>query len=135
MKKKFSKKWLSSKQPRKQRKYRYNAPLHLRKKFISTHLSKQLQGLYKTRAFPLRKGDTVKVMRGNFKNKTAKVTSIETKKIKVYLEGLQKTRKDGTKVNVQFNPSNLLITELNLEDKERLKSLDRRKLKNKISKQ
>ena len=42
MKKKFSNAWIGSKQPRKQRKYRHNAPLNVRNKFLSSHLSKEL---------------------------------------------------------------------------------------------
>jgi len=126
MKKKFSKKWKASKQKRKQRKYRANAPLHIKHKFLSAHLSKELRGKYKRRAFPLRKGDTVKIMRGKFKGKESKISSVNTKKAIVYLEGIQRTKKDGTKVNIPFQPSNLMITSLNLEDKKRIEALERK---------
>lgn len=125
MAKKFSKKWKASKKPSKQRKYRANAPLHIKRKLISSHLSKELRKRYNRRSFQLRKGDTVKVLRGSFKKKTAKVSDIDLKKLRVYLEGIQRTRRDGTKVNVTFDPSNLLIVELNLEDRKRIKSLER----------
>ncbi len=125
MKQKFSKKWKASKQPRKQRKYKAKAPLHLKYKMLATHLSKELKKKYKKRSFPVKKGDTVKIIRGTFKGKKGKVSVISTKKIIVYIEGIQKTRKDGTKVNVPFHPSNLIILELNLEDKKRNKKLNR----------
>ena len=63
MKAKFSKKWKSSKQPRKQRKYRAEAPLHVKHKLVSANLSKELRKKYGRRSFPLRKGDTVLVKR------------------------------------------------------------------------
>ena len=69
MKQKFSIHWKSSKQPRKQRKYAANAPLHLRKKFVSANLSKDLRKKQGKRNIPLRKGDIVKIMRGKFKGK------------------------------------------------------------------
>ena len=47
MKKKFSESWKSSKQVRKQRKYRYNAPLHIKQKFVNVHLAKELRKKYK----------------------------------------------------------------------------------------
>ena len=56
-----------SKQPRKQRKARYNAPLHIRQKFMGARLSESLSKEYGTRSAPVIAGDTVKVMRGDFK--------------------------------------------------------------------
>ncbi|MEM4152933.1 MAG: 50S ribosomal protein L24 [Candidatus Pacearchaeota archaeon] len=126
MKTKFSTSWKGSKSKRKQRKYRANAPLHIKRKMLSSHLSKELREKYKRRSFPIRKGDTVKVMRGEFKNKVGKIIKVELKKNRVFIEGLQKTRKDGTKINVPFDPSNLLIISLNLEDKKRIKSIERK---------
>ncbi|HDI03057.1 MAG TPA: 50S ribosomal protein L24 [Candidatus Pacearchaeota archaeon] len=134
MKKKFSKAWKSSKQPRKQRKYRANAPLHIKRKMIASHLSKELREKYKRRSFPVRKNDVVKILRGSFKGKQGKVSKVDTKKMKVYVEGIVRTKKDGTKVPVPLDPSNLMIVSLNLEDKKRVKALER-KLKEKESKE
>jgi len=126
MKSQFSTQWQSSKQPRKQRKFIYNAPLHIRHKFLSAHLSKDLRKKYGKRNLPLRKGDEVLVMRGFFKKKKAKVSSVDLKNTLVTLEGLQKTKKEGSKVNVWFHPSNLQIVSLDLADKERISSLNRK---------
>ena len=125
MKNKFSVKWKASKQPRKQRKYKANLPLHLRHKMLSAHLSKELRQKYGKRSFPVRKGDNVKVMKGEFNKKSGKINLVNLSKLKVAIEGIQKQKKDGTKVNVYFSPSNLMITELNLEDKERNEALKR----------
>ena len=69
----FSKNCKGSKNRRKKRKYLANAPLHLRHKFLSANLNKKLRGKYGTRNVPLRKGDTVKIMNGEFKGKEGKV--------------------------------------------------------------
>jgi len=127
MKLKFSNSWISSKQPRKQRKYRYNAPLHKKHKFLSANLSKELRKKYGKRSLPLRKGDEVLVMRGSFKKKKAKVQNIINRK--VLLEGIQRTKKEGTKVPVFFNPRALQIVSLNLEDKKRLEDLKKEEKK------
>ncbi len=127
MKQKWSVKWVSSKQPRKQRKYRYNAPLHIRHKLISAHLSKELRERFKRRSFPLRKNDEVKIMRGKFRDKKGKVERIDLKKYKVYIEGIKIKKADGSEVSVPIDPSNLLITELNLDDKKRVKAIERGK--------
>ena len=119
MKKHFSKHWKSSRKPRKQIKYLANAPLNLRKRFMSANLSKELRKKYGKRNIPLRKGDTVKVMRGKFKKKIGKIITVYTKKMKVEIENMQIKKQDGSKANIKFNPSILQVTELNLEDKKR----------------
>ena len=86
---------------------------------MSANLSKELRKKYGKRNIPLRKGDTVKVMRGKFKKKTGKIITIYTKKMKVEIENMQLKKQDGSKANVKFNPSFLQVTELNLEDKKR----------------
>lgn len=129
MKKQFSTAWKGSKKPRKQRKYQANAPKHIKRKLISAHLSKELRQRHNRRAFALRKGDTVKVMVGEFKKKTGKIADVNLMNMKVTIEGLQKTKKDGSKINVQFNASNLMITELNLDDKKRLGSINKTEAK------
>jgi len=131
MKNKFSKHWVSSKQPRKQRKYIANAPLNIKHKFLAAHLSKDLIKKYKKRAIPVRKGDTVKIVRGKFKKKAGKIEKVLTKKTRVYIENIQNTKRDGSKTYIPIHPSNLIITELNLEDKERQKILQRNKLETK----
>jgi large subunit ribosomal protein L24 len=119
MKKKFSNTWKASKQPRKQRKYSANAPIHIRKKFVSINLSKELRKKHKKRNVYARKGDRVKVKRGKYKEKTGKISKVDLKNSKIIIEGIQVKKQDGSKVNVKLQPSNLQITELNLEDKKR----------------
>jgi len=124
--KKFSGAWKSSRKPRKQRKYRLNAPLHIKQKLVHSHLSKDLRKKYSRRSVSLRKGDKVKIMRGQFKKQEGKVDSISTKDTAVFVSGIEITKKDGTKRLVSFNPSNLMITELNLDDKQRQEILGRK---------
>ena len=127
MKKKFSSHWNSSTQPRKQRKFRANAPLHTKHKFLSAPLSKELRKKYGKRSLPVRKGDEVLIMRGSFKKKKAKISTVELKRSRVSLENIQRTKKDGTKVNVWFSPSNLRIETPFLDDKKRISSLAKNK--------
>jgi large subunit ribosomal protein L24 len=127
MKKEFSTKWKASKQPRKQRKYRAKAPLHLKRKLLGANLSKELRKKHQKRNIPVKKGDKVKIMRGKFKGKQGKINEIKLKTEKIFIEGIQIKKKDGSKVNVKINPSNLQIIELNLEDKKRLKTIKKEK--------
>ena len=127
MKKKISSSWKSSKQPRKQRKYRHNAPLHIKQKFVSSHLSKDLRKKHNKRSLNLKNGDSIKIMRGQFKNKTGKIEEVNLKKTLVYVNGIEITKKDGTKTRFPIHPSNLMITDLNVDDKMRQKILARKK--------
>ncbi len=117
----FSSSWKKSKQPRKQRKYRFSAPLHIRQKFVSAHLSKELRKKYNKKSIMLKKGDAVKITRGKFRKKTGKIDRIDLKKVRVYVTGTESTKRDGTKTFSPINPSNIVITELNTDDKRRLK--------------
>jgi large subunit ribosomal protein L24 len=132
MNKKFSKFWKASKQPKKQRKYLANIPMHLVKKKLSVNLSKELRKKYGKRNIPLRKGDTVKIMRGKFKKQKGKVTKILRNIGKIYIENIQIKKIEGSKVDVPLRASNLQIIELNLDDKKRNKFLKQDK---KITKQ
>ena len=129
MKSKFSTSWNSSTKPRKQRKFRANAPLHIKHKFLNVNLSKMLRKKYGKRSLPLKKGDDVLIMRGSSKKKKAKVVSINLKKSLVSLEGMQRTKKDGTKVAILFHPSSLQIQELELKDSKRFISSNKLKSK------
>ena len=69
----FSNTWNSSNKPRKQRKYRLNAPLHIKQKFVRAHLSKELRKKLNKKNMGLRKGDKVKIMRGQFRRLEGKI--------------------------------------------------------------
>ncbi|MFH1403908.1 MAG: 50S ribosomal protein L24 [Candidatus Altiarchaeota archaeon] len=115
----------SSSKPRRQRKWLYEAPLNVRRKMMSSPLSKELKEKYNRNSIPLRKGDSVKVMRGSFKGVNGQVTRVDLKKYKVYVEGVTMKKADGTDVEKSLNPSNVMITELFLEDKKRREILGR----------
>ena len=97
MKQKFSTKWKASKQVRKQRKYLHHLPLHLKNKTVSAHLTKELRDKHGMRNITIKKGDEVKVMRGNFKGRLGKVTKVElnikTEEIDVIVDFIDKKPK------------------------------------------
>lgn len=108
-----------SKQPRKQRKALYNAPLHLRHKSMSVSLSKDLREDLNKRSLPIRTGDTVKITRGEFKDHEGKVESIDSRKYKVIIEGVTLSKPDGNSVFLPIHPSNLMIVDADLKDERR----------------
>lgn len=121
MKKKFSTKWKASKKPRKQRKFTANAPKHRKNKEMASHLSAELKQKHNTRSITVRKGDKVKVLRGQFKGKSGKIDGVNTKKSKVHITGIEFVKKDGSKALYPIHASNLIVEDLNLDDKRRMK--------------
>lgn len=113
-----------SRQPRKQRKSLYIAPLHRKRKAIAAHMAEDLMLKYRRRTFPVIKGDTVKIMRGEFKGHAGKVRSIYTGKGQLEIEGVIITKVDGKKVPRPVHASNVLLTKLNLADPWRRRILE-----------
>ncbi len=114
-----------SKQPRKQHLALYAAPLHRRHRFLSAPLSRELRGKYKTRSLPVRKGDKVRVMQGDFKKLEGDVLEVDTKRRRIQVQGATTTKADGTQVDRPLAPSNVVLIKL-ASDKERDKVLERR---------
>lgn len=108
-----------SKDPSKQRKKILTAPFHLLKNMMKSHLSKELAEKYNKRAIPVRKGDTVKVLRGEFKGIQGKVINVDRRRMRIYIENVTRKKADGSTVNVPIHVSKVMITQLNLDDEYR----------------
>jgi len=113
--------------PSKQRKMLYQAPDHVRHRLLAAHLSPQLRATHIAKSLPVRSGDTVRVMRGDHKGFEGKISRVDLKKYRIYVEGLSREKADGTTIFVPIHPSKVLVTHLDLDDKWRKKILDRKK--------
>ena len=111
-----------SKQPRKQRKARYTAPAHARGKYLSASLSKDLRDQIGKRSLPIRTGDKVSVVRGDFKGHEGEVLSVDYNSYKVTVEEVTLSKPDGTATFLPVDPSNLVIIEADLKDDRRIKN-------------
>ena len=67
----------------------------------------------------MRKGDEVKVLRGSSAGLKAKVSEVDLNRVRIYLEGQLRSKVAGKKAPIPFQPSNLMITDAKLADKER----------------
>ncbi len=112
-----------SKHPRKQHKARARAPLHARQKFLHVRLERSLSKKYNRRSAQVRKGDTVKVMRGDFKDHEGKVAGVDLKRESIEVDGVTVHKADGSEVARPIRPSNVMITKLELKDKMRTRKL------------
>ena len=115
-------------QPRKQRRARREAPLHARQKLVHAHVSKDARerNRIERRSAAVREGDKVKIMRGKFRGHAGKVTEVDLKSLKVYVEGAVARKAKGQEVLVAIEPSNLCITEFDFSDKRRKAILERK---------
>lgn len=121
MKSIFSIQWLSSIQPRKQRKYRHNAPLHTRGTFLHAKLAKDLKEKHGCSSLRVRTGDKVKILRGQFKGIEGNVDRVDVAREKIFVKDAELAKKDGGKVAYPIHPSNVMITSVTTEDKKRFK--------------
>jgi large subunit ribosomal protein L24 len=116
---------LKSSQPRKQRRFRFNAPLHVRQHFLHAHVDKTLRAKLniKKRSIQISKGDTVKVMAGGKKGTSGKVTRTDLRTGKIAIDSLVRKTARGKEFNIPISVSNVYITDLNLSDKYRAAKL------------
>jgi len=115
-----------TRKPSKQRKRLYNAPQHRRGQIFSAHLSSGLSESHGCRSVPLRTGDTVRVLRGDYKGYEGRVLNVNRGKHRVSIEGINREKADGTSIPVLIHPSKVEIVRLNLDDKWRSKILQRK---------
>ena len=115
-----------SHKPRVQRKNLFQAPSHIRYKQFSAPLSAELKKTHSTGAFPVRTGDTVKIIRGDRKGFEGKVARVDRNDYKIFIEGVTREKVSGTTTPTAVHPSKVLITHLSLDDKWRREALKRK---------
>lgn len=87
----------------------YSAAMHRRQKAIVAALSDKLREDYKKRSLPVKKGDTVEVMRGDFKGSKGKIIKVDLKSMKISIEGITVQKADGSERFYPVHPSNVRI--------------------------
>jgi large subunit ribosomal protein L24 len=112
---------IESSKPKKQRLYRFRAPLHMRQHFLHAHVSKELKEKLnlKKRSILISKGDSVKVVKGGNKGKEGKVTGVNLRRGLVYIDSIKRKNAKGKESDIPVHVSNVYITDLNLSDKVR----------------
>jgi large subunit ribosomal protein L24 len=114
------------KKPNKNRKRMFTAPKHIKGRYISAPLSPSLKGQYGARSMPLRRDDTVTITKGARKLMEGKILRVDRDRRWIYIEGVTRTRMDGSTVQIPIRPENVMITRLSLEDTERRKIINHR---------
>ncbi len=102
----------------------YQATLQTRSKQLGSTLSKDLHKKYGKKSVRVVEGDSITILRGEFKGVEGKVAKISTSKSSIAVEGIKKEKTKGDKFDVYIHTSNLVVTSLNTSDKWRMAKLE-----------
>ncbi len=105
----------------------YDAPTHKRSKHLGARLSPDLRSQYGTRSVRVKHGDSVKVLRGEYKGIEGKITKVYTESGRLSIEGIQREKVRGGNIPVLIHASSVMIVSLNLDDKWRQSILERKR--------
>lgn len=97
------------------------------RKMFSAPLSEELRSKYGVRRLPVRTGDVVRVVRGDWRGREGKVAGVDTRRVRIYVEGITIRKADGSPVYYPIHPSKVMIVKLDLSDRWRRKIIERRK--------
>jgi large subunit ribosomal protein L24 len=98
---------------------------------MSAPLATDLRITHRRHSYPVRKGDTVKIVRGDFAGIEGKITDVDMKRQRLFVEGVQREKVAGTSTTVSVHTSKVVITKLNLDDKWRAESVNLSAVKSK----
>ena len=102
----------------------FQATFQTRSKQLGSALSKDLHKKYGKRSVRVIEGDSVTILRGEFKGVDGKISKISTEKTSVAIDGVKKEKTKGDKFDVYIHTSNLVVTSLNSSDKWRIAKLE-----------
>jgi large subunit ribosomal protein L24 len=103
---------------------------HKRDKFLGANLSINLREQHNKRSMRVIKGDTVRILRGEYVGIEGKVEKVNTQRSTLAIEGVQREKIRGGNVKVQVHASNVQIISLNTDDDYRLKGIPKSTDKN-----
>ncbi|MDD5148218.1 MAG: 50S ribosomal protein L24 [Candidatus ainarchaeum sp.] len=122
---------IESSKPRKQRKHFFERALNEKRNSLAGHLRRELRKKMGKRGLSLRKGDTVKVLRGKNRGKEGKITGVNYKKGIVFIEKITRKKSDGTEIPVGVPASKVLVLDIAADERRLAKN---RKEKSKVAK-
>jgi large subunit ribosomal protein L24 len=89
---------------------------HQRDKMLGAVLEDSLRNQYGRKNMRVVKGDSVRVMRGEYKGVEGKVEKVNTERATFHIEGIQREKIRGGQVKVPIHSSNVMVISLNLDD-------------------
>lgn len=101
---------VKSKQPRKQRRVLRHLKNHQVSKMFTAPLDEALQEVYGIKRLPVRVGDTVRIIKGEFDGIEGKVLTIQKRNRKLAVEEATLQKRSGENYYVPISVSNIIIT-------------------------
>jgi len=96
-----------------------HVPKHRRDRLVGAVLEDSLRSQYGRKNIRVVKGDSVRVLRGEYKGVEGKVDKVTTERATLHIEGVQREKVKGGQVKVPIHSSNVMVIGLNLDDKYR----------------
>jgi large subunit ribosomal protein L24 len=93
---------------------------------MRSNLSRRLRERYGVRSVTVRKGDTVKILRGDFAGIEGKIIETDRKNRRVTVEGVTREKVSGEQVRVPVHVSKVTVTSLDMSDRWRSEKLEKR---------
>ncbi|MEM4250334.1 MAG: 50S ribosomal protein L24 [Candidatus Bathyarchaeia archaeon] len=93
---------------------------------MRSNLSRRLRERYGVRSVTVRKGDTVKILRGDFAGIEGKIIETDRKNRRVTVEGVTREKVSGEQVRVPVHVSKVTVTSLDMSDRWRTERLGKR---------
>jgi len=100
-------------------------PKHQRDKMVGPMLEDSLRKQYRRKTIRVIKGDSVRVMRGEYKGVEGKVEKVHTERATFHIESIQREKIRGGQVKVPIHSSKVMVIGLNLDDDHRSSKLQR----------
>jgi large subunit ribosomal protein L24 len=86
---------------------------------LKCRLDEFLREEYAMRSLVPKKGDLVRIMRGQFRETEGKIVRVDYRNVRVYIDSATTTKADGKEAQIPIHPSNLMLVELELDDDRR----------------
>jgi len=116
-----------TKSPSKKRKQLYTAPLHRRRKILTAPLAPALAEKEGVKQMVIRKGDTIRILKGSFKGIEGEVSKVNYRTMRLTVEGVTFEKTDGSSQHFPVRACNCEIINLkNMRDKGRKAVVERR---------
>ena len=84
---------------------------------LSARLSDDLVSKHHVKHLPVRTGDSVRIMRGDFAGLEGKVERVDYSSGRIYVEGMTREKAAGVSSKLPVHASKVFVTNLNLSDK------------------
>jgi large subunit ribosomal protein L24 len=83
---------------------------------VGAVLEDSLRRQYGRKNIRVIRGDSIRVMRGEYKGVEGKVEKVNTEHATLHIEGIQREKIRGGQVKVPIHSSNVMVISLNLDD-------------------